>query len=168
MTEPRLDIWKFFDVTHKYHAVLNPMSITKIDELIELLNLKSQAEVLDKRLNHKNCNITTLNLDVEDDEIIERIINRLVCRECGATFHKIFLPPKHDNVCDKCGGELYQRKDDTEAVVKERLTAYHTQTQPLLKYYSHSKNVSYVNIPAEGPKEEIFHHLLQAIKKQQK
>lgn len=67
--------------------------------------------------------------------IIERLSSRRICRNCGAVYNLRFLKPKKEGICDKCGGELYQRIDDTPKVIKERLKVYERQTQPLLKYY---------------------------------
>lgn len=76
-----------------------------------------------------------LALLVGDDEVVRRISGRRTCRNCGATYHLIFDPPRNLNVCDRCQGELYQRDDDAEETVRNRLTAYHRQTKPLLEYY---------------------------------
>lgn len=76
-----------------------------------------------------------INLNVPDDVIIQRLSNRLVCRRCGAIYNRLTLKPKKDNVCDKCGGELYTREDDQPKVVKERLNVYRRQTEPLIEYY---------------------------------
>ncbi|HHB91439.1 MAG TPA: adenylate kinase [Anaerolineae bacterium] len=72
---------------------------------------------------------------VEDDVVVERISGRRVCRNCGAVYHVRFNPPKHDNICDVCGGELYQRDDDRPETVKNRLYVYYKQTGPLIGYY---------------------------------
>ncbi len=72
---------------------------------------------------------------VEDDVVVERISGRRVCRNCGAVYHVKFNPPKRDNVCDVCGGELYQRDDDRPETVKNRLYVYYKQTGPLIGYY---------------------------------
>jgi adenylate kinase len=74
-------------------------------------------------------------LIVPNDEIVKRISGRRTCRNCGATYHLIFDPPRNMNVCDKCNGELYQREDDAEDTVRMRLQTYDTQTKPLLEYY---------------------------------
>lgn len=76
-----------------------------------------------------------INLNVPDDIIIKRLSNRLVCRKCGAIYNRLTLPPKIDNVCDKCGGELYTREDDQPEVVQRRLDVYRKQTAPLMEYY---------------------------------
>ena len=75
-------------------------------------------------------------IEVPDELIVDRIVGRRSCPKCGSVFHLSTLPPKVDGVCDACGGELVQRGDDCEDVVKQRLTTYHDQTQPLIEYYS--------------------------------
>ncbi len=78
---------------------------------------------------------TVLNLEVEDEAIIQRLSGRLECKECASTFHKEYRKPKVQGVCDNCGGELITRADDKPETIKSRLEIYHTQTEPLLKYY---------------------------------
>lgn len=76
-----------------------------------------------------------LSLEVADETIIQRMSGRRVCR-CGASYHVDYLPPKIENVCDKCGDALYIRDDDAEATVRKRLETFHAQTEPLKAYYA--------------------------------
>ena len=76
-----------------------------------------------------------INIEVPDALLVERAEGRRVCRRCGATFHVRFNPPETEGVCSKCGGELYQRSDDTAEKVRVRLQEYHTKTAPVLEYY---------------------------------
>ncbi|MDB4897111.1 MAG: adenylate kinase [Firmicutes bacterium] len=76
-----------------------------------------------------------VKIDVPDPLLVERAEGRRVCRNCGATYHVKFNPPAVPGVCDKCGGELYQRSDDTAEKLQVRLTEYHQQTAPVLEYY---------------------------------
>jgi len=95
-----------------------------------------QAEALDKILPALGQKINVvLNIDVPDEELVKRVTGRRMCK-CGATYHVSFNKPKVEGKCDACGGELYQRADDTEETVKQRLHAYHAQTQPLIDYYN--------------------------------
>ena len=95
-----------------------------------------QAEALDKILPTLGQKIdVVLNIDVPDEELVKRVTGRRMCK-CGATYHVSFNKPKVEGKCDACGGELYQRADDTEETVKQRLNAYHAQTQPLIDYYN--------------------------------
>ncbi|ADQ66513.1 adenylate kinase [Halogeometricum borinquense DSM 11551] len=76
-----------------------------------------------------------LYLDVSEEELVERLTGRRVCDDCGANYHVEFAPPEEDGVCDDCGGELIQREDDTEETVRERLTVYHKNTEPVVNHY---------------------------------
>lgn len=93
-----------------------------------------QAEALSRFLS-KNVSLMALSLKVPDDVIAKRASGRLICRQCGHIYNKDSSPPKKAGICDKCGGEVYQRPDDTPEVVLERLKVYHHQTEPLLGYY---------------------------------
>ena len=95
-----------------------------------------QAEELDKILKEMNKKIDfCILVEADDEKIIARMGGRRVCKNCGEIFHTVTLKPKKDGICDKCGSELIQRDDDTEAVVKDRLKVYHEQTAPLIDYY---------------------------------
>lgn len=95
-----------------------------------------QAEGLDKALeeNGKKLELVIL-VDASNDQIVERLSGRRVCGKCGATYHIVNMPPKQEGVCDKCGGEVAQRKDDTKEVILDRLKTYDEQTKPLIDYY---------------------------------
>lgn len=120
-----------------------------------------QAEALDKALG-KETSIIALDLQVRDELIVKRITGRLTCKQCGHIHHREYSPPSNDNICDKCGGELIQRSDDTESVVKERLRVYHEQTKPLIAYYE-KKNIL-VHINGEEKPEVVFKNLMNALK----
>lgn len=95
-----------------------------------------QASALDAMLTAQGCKIDlTPVLTVNDDELIARLTGRRVCRNCGATYHVQFNPPRSEGVCDACGGELYQRSDDSPETVHNRLYVYYKQTSPLIGYY---------------------------------
>ena len=97
-----------------------------------------QAEKLKAILAEKNKKLDiTINLTTPEEEIIERIVNRRVCsnQECKTVYNVLLNPPKVDGICDKCGSELIQRKDDTPETVKARLESYLQQTSPLVDYY---------------------------------
>jgi adenylate kinase len=96
----------------------------------------AQAEALDGILKEQGKHIDhVINLSVDRNKLLARLTGRRICKACGATYHVIFNPPKHDGVCDKCSGELYQRSDDTEEKVGTRLDEYMNKTAPLLEYY---------------------------------
>jgi adenylate kinase len=77
-----------------------------------------------------------LLFDVPEEELVRRLSGRRTCRACGKGYHLVFDPPRVDGVCDKCGGELFQRDDDNEATVRNRLAVYGQQTEPLVGYYA--------------------------------
>lgn len=76
-----------------------------------------------------------INIDVDEENLKDRICGRRVCKKCGAPYHIKNVKPKVEGICDLCGGELIQRKDDNEEALKVRLGEYHNQTEPLIKYY---------------------------------
>ncbi len=88
---------------------------------------------------------TALSIEVEDDVIVRRMSGRRTCPSCGSTFHVVNNPPKVEGVCDNCGGELYQREDETEAAVKVRLSTYEGQTRPLIDYYKMKGMLTNIN-----------------------
>ena len=103
-----------------------------------------QAEELDKILTAKGKKVDkVINLTTPEDEIVERIVNRRICSnsDCKAVYNLVLNPPKVEGVCDKCGSELIQRKDDTIETVKSRLDSYFKQTSPLVEYYEKQGNL---------------------------
>lgn len=96
----------------------------------------AQAEALDDMLEAIGQTLdAVIHIHVENEVLVERLSGRLLCRDCGATYHTRFSPPAKDRVCDQCGGELYQREDDQEETVRSRLTVFEERTQPLVEYY---------------------------------
>jgi adenylate kinase len=107
----------------------------------------AQAEALDGILGQRDSGIDhVISIEVPDAELMGRLTGRRTCRQCGQGFHVMFDPPKAEGVCDKCGGELYQRDDDNEETVGNRLKVYADQTEPLIEYY---KNKTLLR-PIEG------------------
>ena len=104
-----------------------------------------QAEALDKMLKDLDKNIRlAINLETPEEEIIDRIVSRRVCsnQDCKTVFNTKLNPPKQEGICDKCGSELKQRKDDNEETVKNRLVTYYKQSAPIVDYYK-EKGVLY-------------------------
>jgi len=96
----------------------------------------AQAERLDVMLAEAGRAVThVILLDVPEDELVQRLAGRRMCKGCGKGYHVVFDPPKTAGVCDACGAELYQRSDDNEATVRNRLGVYRAQTEPLVGYY---------------------------------
>lgn len=124
----------------------------------------NQADALGAMLSDLGIKLdSVINVEVPVDELIGRLTGRRICKSCGATYHMIFNPPKVEGVCDKCGGELYQRDDDTEATAKNRLEVYDKQTAPLLEYYKNSGLL--VNINGNQSMEQVLKDILHVLGK---
>ena len=103
-----------------------------------------QAEALDKILEEQGRKVDmVVNLSTPKDEIIERIVNRRICsnQDCRTIYNLMLNPPKVEGICDKCGSELIQRKDDTKETVEKRLENYLNVTNPLVEYYTKKGNI---------------------------
>lgn len=123
-----------------------------------------QANALGKMLEDLGIKLdSVINVEVPYEDLIGRLTGRRICRSCGATYHMIFNPPKGEGVCDKCGGELYQRDDDTEETAKNRLLVYEKQTAPLLEYYNNTGLL--VNINGNQLMEEVLAEILKVLGK---
>lgn len=116
---------------------------------------EEQAVALDGILKDLGIKLTgVVNISVPDSELVARVVGRRICKACGATYHVSFNPSKVENVCDKCGGNLYQRNDDKEETVVNRLHAYHEQTEPLIEYYK--KQGLYQEIDGLQPIDKVY------------
>ena len=121
----------------------------------------AQAEALQMRLQ----GITTpvvIHLILSDEQILERLTKRLTCERCGTPYHILYSPPKKEGICDKCGGNLIQRADDTEAVINKRLGVYHQQTAPLIDFYEHLHLLRAID--CSGSKDAIFSKILESLR----
>jgi adenylate kinase len=106
----------------------------------------AQAEALENILAELNRSIDyVINIDVDKDILMERLTGRRICKDCGATYHLVFNPPAQPGVCDKCGGELYQRADDNEETVANRLEVNLKQAKPLLDFYQEKGYLRNIN-----------------------
>ena len=122
-----------------------------------------QANALDKTTNID----VIIQLTVPDWIIVERLSTRRICKSCGEIYNVRYLKPKVEGVCDKCGGQLYQRSDDTVEVIKERIRVYERQTQPILQYYK-EKKVQLVEFKCESldmPPEVAVESILKELEK---
>lgn len=124
-----------------------------------------QAKALDEILAEWGIALDgVLDLEVPEDEVVKRIAGRRLCRNDGGhVFHMDYNPPKAAGVCDECGGELYQRSDDTEDKVRTRLEVYHTETEPIIDYYVQQGLVA--TIPALGKVDEVTQRAIEALKR---
>ncbi|MER5833794.1 adenylate kinase [Streptomyces sp. NPDC002130] len=125
----------------------------------------SQAEALDELLETESMQLdAVLDLEVPEDEVVKRIAGRRICRnDSSHVFHVTYKQPAKDGVCDVCGGELYQRNDDSEETVRTRLEVYHTQTEPIIDYYKAQGLV--VTISALGKVEDVTTRAMEALKR---
>lgn len=122
----------------------------------------AQAIALEKELKVNGWKIDyTLNIDVEEEELIQRLTGRRTCSKCGTIFHLVFNPPVKPDVCDKCNGTLLQREDDSFQTVKKRLDVYKEQTASLIDYYD-QKNLI-INVNGKKQPDVVFEEIKQAI-----
>ncbi len=106
----------------------------------------AQAEALKEILAGLGTQIDhVIDIEVPAEKLLERIVGRRLCRSCGASYHVVFNPPAQEGVCPKCGGELYQRADDTEETVANRLAVYEAQTAPLVDFYAKEGSLRRIN-----------------------
>jgi len=121
-----------------------------------------QAEALDKALTEMRQSIDyAINVEVPDENIVQRMSGRRACVNCGATYHIVYAPTKKENVCDTCEGELILRDDDKPETVQKRLNVYHEQTQPLIDYYT--KQDKLVEVDGTIDIEKVFEAIVKIL-----
>jgi len=121
-----------------------------------------QAEALDKVLAGLGNKIDhVVSIDVDEEALVTRLTGRRTCKSCGQMYHVAFNPSKKEGVCDKCGGELYQRDDDNETTVRSRLATYNQATKPLIDYYTAQALVR--SIPGVGSIDDIFNKIVNIV-----
>jgi len=109
-----------------------------------------QAKYIDGVLKERGIPLQfVLEFQLDNSEIVKRLSGRRVCKSCGAIFHIIFEKPKTEGICDKCGGELYQRDDDKESVIQNRLDIYDAQTAPIINYYKNLGRLKTISAAGE-------------------
>jgi adenylate kinase len=122
-----------------------------------------QAEVLDELLAEKGAALdVVLELVVDDEEVVRRLSGRRTCRQCGHVWHQDFDPPADEGTCDRCGGELFQRDDDSEDTIRHRLEVYADQTSPLIGYYGDQGLLR--GVDATGPVEDVTERAINALR----
>lgn len=123
---------------------------------------RAQAEALDRVLRERGDDlVAVIHLVVPRQALIERLSGRLVCQQCGATYHRTFNPPRQPGICDRCGGPLIQRSDDTPEAIARRLDIYEEQTAPLLEYYRQRSLL--IDIDGDRSIEEVSQSILAAL-----
>lgn len=122
----------------------------------------AQAEALDKVLAGLGSKIDhVISIEVDKSDLLKRLTGRRTCRQCGAMYHVIFTPSLNQGICDKCQGELYQRDDDNEDTVRNRLEVYDAQTFPLIQYYTQKGLVR--KIEGVGSIQQIFENIVKTL-----
>jgi len=123
----------------------------------------TQAEALDEALSKNDESVTlALYINVSNEEAVRRLSGRWICRSCQTPYHEVNRPPKVKGICDICGGQLYQRDDDTETAIRNRLDVYTKQTKPLIDYYDKIGKLGEIN--GEGKAEQVAQRLLAVVK----
>ena len=123
-----------------------------------------QAEVLDELLGAKAAVLdVVLELVVDDEEVVRRLSGRRTCRRCGHVWHHDFDPPAAEGTCDRCGGELFQRDDDSEGTIRHRLEVYADQTSPLIGYYGDRGLLR--GVDATGTVEDVTERAINALRR---
>ena len=121
-----------------------------------------QAQKLDEILEQRKLKIDrVINIEVDDKLLIDRAVGRRVCKDCSATYHISFNKSKVENICDKCGGSLYQRDDDKEQTIKNRIEVYNKNTKPLIDYYSEKGNLA--DISGDQDIQAVFEDIVKAV-----
>ena len=121
-----------------------------------------QAEALDKALAKQGKAIdNVVYIKVSEEELLKRLSGRWICRRCQTPYHAVDSPPRVAGVCDKCGGELYQRPDDNEVSIKKRLEVYFAETAPLIDYYTQESKL--IEIDGEGGVAEVAKRIKAAL-----
>lgn len=162
----RAQVKKGDDLGRKLKTILDSGQLVSDDIMIDLISLRigeadckngfildgfprtvPQAQALDKMLEWRKLKLdAVIELKVDEDALVERIVGRCSCAACGASYHKKFAPMAVDGVCDKCGStDIVCRTDDTEATVRARLKAYHANTAPILPYYAEKGQLQQVD-----------------------
>ena len=122
----------------------------------------AQAQALDKALAGQGKAVDkVIYIKVAEGELLKRLGGRWICRQCQTPYHEISSPPKIKGKCDKCGGELYQRADDTEETVKKRLVVYFAETAPLIDYYTRAGKL--VEVKGEGAMEDVEKRIVKSL-----
>jgi adenylate kinase len=127
-----------------------PRTIVQADALEDAL------KSMDQKLDY------VVNIVVRKELLVERAVGRRVCKDCGQTYHMTYNRPSKEGICDKCNGELIQRKDDTEETVLNRISVYQEQTEPLIEYYT--KKGIIVNIDGEKPITEVSKDIVASLR----
>jgi adenylate kinase len=120
-----------------------------------------QAAILDEVCGNSTHGLRAVSLEVPTEELVRRLAERRTCRRCGAMYHLSFEPPARPGICDKCGGELYQREDDREEIITARLQVYRDATEPLLNFYRDRDAL--LAVEGTGSTEQVFGRIVASL-----
>ena len=123
-----------------------------------------QAQSLRETLERRRLRLNrVVNIEVDEEELVRRLTGRRQCAKCNQGYHLVFAPPKSEGVCDRCGGQLFQRDDDKEKTIRARLKVYREQTQPLIDYY---RNEGFLEtVKGCAPVEDVFNAIVKILEK---
>ena len=122
-----------------------------------------QAQALDKALaKQKKAVDKVIYIEVSEEELLTRLSGRWICRQCQTPYHEVSSPPKVAGRCDKCGGELYQRADDTADTIKKRIGVYFAETAPLIDYYTQTSKL--LEVDGEGDVDDVKKRIVKSLK----
>jgi adenylate kinase len=125
-----------------------------------------QAEALDGQLSKAGKPLdAVVVITADDEEIVQRITGRRSCPGCGKIYHTKFMPPKNDDLCDDCNLKLFQREDDKEATVRNRLGAYYRQTEPVIAYYRGRPGVKVLEFDGMPAPDKVTESMVQALER---
>lgn len=123
-----------------------------------------QAQALDElTLNMDMPLDAVINIKADAEVIVRRLSGRRTCKDCQTIYHVLYSPPKKEGICDRCGGQLYQRDDDKEETIRKRLDVYEKQTSPLLEYYHNSSKL--MEVPGDVPIDEVYENIIKTLRK---
>jgi adenylate kinase len=121
-----------------------------------------QAQALDNLIAKMDMPLdAVINVKASSEVVVQRLSGRRTCRNCQAVYHIVHSPPKKPGICDRCGGQLYQREDDQEETIKKRLQVYQKQTSPLLDYYRRTGKL--VEVSGDGTIEEVYAEICRSL-----
>lgn len=126
----------------------------------------AQAQAFEEVLKELNIKLTcVLDISVDNAILVDRAVGRRICKQCGATYHIKSKPTKKENVCDICGGETYQRADDCEETIKNRLAVYEMQTKPLIDFYKNLDANLYCQVDGNQSMDKVFEDVVKGLEK---
>ncbi len=123
-----------------------------------------QAQALDELTSNMDMPLdAVINIKADADVIVQRLSGRRTCKDCQTVYHILYSPTKKEGICDRCGGQLYQRDDDKEETIRKRLDVYEKQTSPLLEYYHGSGKL--MEVDGNVPIDEVYENIIKTLRK---